>query len=185
MKPKIAGIILFLSFMAIIPISITNFDNDDKRKFTDNTNNENIKIAHIVSSFYKENYTDETIKALAIICTNNYSIKPQNAKINNDSKDKFNHILKIVESVKKYNLYYNNKTVYIPFSNTSTGTTLTDDRYNYIRPVASPWDIYSNYYNKRNNCIGVSIEGVNYLCKDGSSAEEALQWYLPDFKITE
>ena len=184
MKSKIASIIIFLLFMAIIPTTIINFNNSDRRVFKDNINNENIKIAYIVSSLYKDNYADETIKAIAIICKNNYSIKPENKKTNITSYDNFNYILKIVKSIRKYNLTYNNKTVYIPFSKSSNGTTLKDDKYSYIRAVASPWDIYNSKYNKNNNCIGVSIEGLNYLCLDGASFEEALQWYLPDFKIT-
>ena len=81
----------------------------------------------------------------------------------------------------KKRLCADGKAFYIPFCDFTNGKTSTNSEYPYLTAVASPWDSYANaddgeYY-------GVSLNGINYLCNDGYSYEEALQWYLPNFKI--
>ena len=184
MKFKITTIIIFLLFMAILPISITSFNNTDNKSLAVNKTDQNKEITYIVSSLHKEHYSKETIKAIAIICKNNYNISPKKRNTNTASYDNFDYILKIVESISEYNFTYEDNNVYIPYSNVSNGTTFTDKKYSYIKSVASPWDVYNKNYDNKAKCVGVSLEGLNYLCQKGSSAEDALQWYLPGFVIT-
>ncbi len=184
MKFKITSIAIFLLFLATIPVFIIKFDylNNDVSKSKISENKEN--IYEYVASLYKEGYTDETIKAITIICQSNYIFDSQNfiTNINSTHKNKAN-IERIANSVDGYYLAYNNKSVYIPFFESSNGTTIKDDKYSYLSSVASPWDTYNRNYDKTFKCVGVSLDGLNYLCKNGATAEEALKWYLPDFEI--
>ena len=72
-----------------------------------------------------------------------------------------------------------------PYSETSNGTTYKNENYKYIHSVASPWDCYQTDFDANAECVGVSLSGIDYLCKNGCSAEEALLWYLPDFEIAD
>ena len=60
-----------------------------------------------------------------------------------------------------------------------------NENYKYIHSVASPWDCYQTDFDANAECVGVSLSGIDYLCKNGYSAEEALLWYLPDFEIAD
>ena len=81
-------------------------------------------------------------------------------------------------------LLWQNETKYIPVSPLSNGQTQTDDNYPYLTSVASPWDCLSEEYDENLRCVGVSMNGVNYLCTKGYSAEDALLYYLPDFSVS-
>ncbi len=72
---------------------------------------------------------------------------------------------------------------YIPFSKTSCGYTIADENYPYLCPVASPWDCFYAEFDKNAACSGISMSGINYLCQNGFTAEEAIKWYLPNAKI--
>ena len=89
--------------------------------------------------------------------------------------------------------YYNsNKEVYIqkngekltiPYSEISNGATVENDAYPYIYSTASAWDCLDSGFDKNAECAGVSLKGVDYLCRHGFSAEQALLHYLPGFEI--
>ena len=61
---------------------------------------------------------------------------------------------------------------------------VVSDNYPYLTSVASPWDCLSEEYDENLRCVGVSMNGVNYLCAKGYSAEDALLYYLPDFSVS-
>ena len=147
----------------------------------------------MVAAKYNENYCEETLKALAIIHYTNYIVSPDSydlsdidiclpeSKAENSVKENYNKIKSAVSSVYKKTLCADGKAFYIPFCDFTNGKTSTNSEHPYLTAVASPWDSYANaddgeYY-------GVSLNGINYLCNDGYSYEEALQWYLPNFKI--
>ena len=98
-------------------------------------------------------------------------------------KDVYSEIRKAAESVKNKTLRKKSEVLFIPFSETSNGTTYKNVNYKYLHSVASPWDCYAENYDENAECVGVSLSGIDYLCKNGCSAEEALLWYLPDFEI--
>ncbi|RGS77172.1 hypothetical protein DWX71_07185, partial [Ruminococcus bromii] len=79
----------------------------------------------------------------------------------------------------------NSEALFVPYSETSNGTTYKNENYKYIHSVASPWDCYQTDFDANAECVGVSLSGIDYLCKNGCSAEEALLWYLPDFEIAD
>lgn len=150
-------------------------------------------LCGFVAGLYKENYCDETLKALAILVKSDYKISPDKFKIDSDAyvskerasgylKDNYQKIEKTVNSTKEL-LLHNGENKYIPYSTISNGTTADSDDYDYLCAVASTWDCFSENYDKNSVCVGVSIEGVDYLCRNGASAQEALLWYLPNFEI--
>ena len=98
-------------------------------------------------------------------------------------KDVYSEIRKAAESGKNKTLRKKSEVLFIPFSETSNGTTYKNVNYKYLHSVASPWDCYAENYDENAECVGVSLSGIDYLCKNGCSAEEALLWYLPDFEI--
>ena len=90
---------------------------------------------------------------------------------------------RIVNSTQRKSLTVHNEKFFIPYSQSSCGYTLDSTDCEYITSVASPWDSFSKSYDESSECIGVSIDGINYLCKNGANAEQALKWYLPEFQI--
>ena len=68
----------------------------------------------------------------------------------------------------------------VPFAPCSNGNTQASGT---LGSVASPWDCFSPRYDPQNQCSGVSLDGVDYLCKNGLDKEEAIRWYLPEVKI--
>lgn len=197
MKQKFIFICIFLVIMALLPFTVV------KCSFHDNAvssaiatsdsvvNNDKTKILYgLVAALYDDSYCTETVRAITIILNTNYDIStfdltdekiylPEN-KLSGSKKEFYGEIKKIVNSNMEFYLSKNGEKLYIPYCVTSNGFTVQD---NYLRPVASPWDCFSNDFDENIVCSGVSLNGIDYLCKNGMNAEEALLWYLPDFEI--
>lgn len=151
------------------------------------------ELCGIVAANYDESYCEETLKALAVILYTNYCLAPDDydlkdsricileSNAENSVKENYNTIKSAVSAVYKKALCSNGKVLYIPFTSSTNGKTSSSSEYPYLTAVASPWDSYSNA-NDDEYC-GVSLNGINYLCNDGYSYAQALQWYLPDFTI--
>lgn len=207
MKEKAIFIILMLTLMALLPFVAAKCSNTDLNmsktsatadtaKESENNSDKDALLCALVAAKYKDDYCDDTLKALAIILNTNYKVNPDSFKLddksiclyekdaNNSVKDAYPKIKECVKSVKEKTLCIESKAFFIPFSLTSNGHTYESPDYNYLFSVASPWDCYQKDYSENTECIGVSINGVNYLCKQGNSYEEALKWYLPQFEIT-
>lgn len=151
------------------------------------------ELCGMVAANYDESYCEETLKALAVILYTNYCLAPDDydlkdsricileSNAENSVKENYNTIKSAVSAVYKKALCSNGKVLYIPFTGSTNGKTSSSSEYPYLTAVASPWDSYSNA-NDDEHC-GVSLNGINYLCNDGYSYAQALQWYLPDFTI--
>lgn len=151
------------------------------------------ELCGMVAANYDESYCEETLKALAVILYTNYCLAPDDydlkdsricileSNAENSVKENYNTIKSAVSAVYKKALYSNGKVLYIPFTSSTNGKTSSSSEYPYLTAVASPWDSYSNANNDEH--CGVSLNGINYLCNDGYSYAQALQWYLPDFTI--
>ncbi|WP_370767423.1 hypothetical protein [Ruminococcus sp.] len=151
------------------------------------------ELCGMVAANYDESYCEETLKALAVILYTNYCLAPDDYNLKdsricilesnaeNSVKENYNTIKSAVSAVYKKALCSNGKVLYIPFTSSTNGKTSSSSEYPYLTAVASPWDSYSNA-NDDEHC-GVSLNGINYLCNDGYSYAQALQWYLPDFTI--
>lgn len=156
---------------------------------TEDTSADSEYIISSAISLCNENFCDEGIKAALSIAENNcYYLETQgNSKNNtatNEYSDEFYERVKNIYKGLDAVLKYKGECVYIPTSSLSDGSTDTDDKYPYMAAVASPWDCLSEefIYDKEYSC-GVSMQGINYLCSEGMSYKEALQWYLPYFDI--
>lgn len=142
-----------------------------------------------------ENFSEEAIKAIAIMVNTDYEINPEyfdlddkeiylsKEELINSDKEYYSKIESIVSSIDKKTLTVKNEKIFIPYSQTSCGYTLDSEDCEYITSVASPWDCFSQDYDENTECIGVSVNGINYLCQNGATAEQALKWYLPEFEI--
>lgn len=151
------------------------------------------ELCGMVAANYDESYCEETLKALAVILYTNYCLAPDDydlkdsricileSNAENSVKENYNTIKSAVSAVYKKALCSNGKVLYIPFTSSTNGKTSSSSEYPYLTAVASPWDSYSNA-NDDEHC-GVSLNGINFLCNDGYSYAQALQWYLPDFTI--
>lgn len=151
------------------------------------------ELCGMVAANYDESYCDETLKALAVILYTNYCLAPDDydlkdsricileSNAENSVKENYNTIKSAVSAVYKKALCSNGKVLYIPFTSSTNGKTSSSSEYPYLTAVASPWDSYSNAND--DEYYGVSLNGINYLCNDGYSYAQALQWYLPDFTI--
>jgi hypothetical protein len=210
MKAKVISIFLMLAFMAVLPFVAAKFTSGKAESptssqdtavssDTDNTSDDNLDkeeiLCGLVAAQNPESYCDEAIKAMIIILNTNYNYDSTNFDLNNSNvyiskdsldnsnKELYSKIEELVNSAKELYLYNNDKICYIPFSKCSNGSTIKSEDYDYLCAVASPWDCFSSNYTEDLQCEGVSLDGVNYLCEQGLSAQEAISWYLPDFYI--
>lgn len=208
MRQKIIFIIVLLLIMAALPLEIsknftqnshkeTNYAKTEQSQVTSNNKKDFSEetLCSLVAALYQEDFSDETLKATAIILHTNYIAKPDSFDFNdtetyipenevdNSLRENYNDIRTAVNEVYDKTLCLNGKAFYIPYSYVSDGTTETDKEFSYIRSIASPWDCYSNEYDEDNHCVGISLYGLNYLCKNGYDYSSALKWYLPDFEI--
>lgn len=207
---KLIAILMMLSLMAFLPFAATKcgrkietestISTADSAKNENETNNNTDSnkdkvLCGLVAALYKNDYSAETIKAITILLNNDYSLEPDKFDLSDSSvclyienadnsiKEIYPQIKKIVSSSKELLIYYDSKNVFVPYSEISNGNTIYNESYSYISPVASPWDCFSKEYDENSECAGVSIEGLDYLCKNGMSAEDALNWYLPKCEI--
>lgn len=209
LKERILFIGVFLVIMAMLPAvavkcssvannsdpAIATNDNANENNST-KTDDKNKILCGLVAAQYKDNYCDETLKAIAILINTDYSLNPDSFDINdkeqcifeedsnNSLRENYSKIENIVNSVSEIKININNGIKYIPYYDTSNGNTVDSEKYDYLCSVASPWDCYTESYSESTECIGVSISGVDYLCQNGADAEDALKWYLPKFKIS-
>ncbi len=208
MRQKIIFIIVLLLVMASLPLAISKnftknipketFSEKDKQTEVSSNNLEEFSkdtLSSLVAGQFREEYNEETLKAIAVIIHTNYKTKPDSFNFDdsdiyiseNDAdsslKENYHKIKTAVDEVYEKTLCLNDKAFYIPYSYLSDGTTKTDEDFPYIQSVASPWDCYSDEYDEDSDCVGISLYGLNYLCKKGYDYASALRWYLPDFEI--
>ncbi len=205
MKEKIIAAVVLLILMAMLPFTAVRCNDANTTVKTNSAtadisakpSNKNEKIlCGLVAANIKDNYCSETLRAIAIIMNTNYTINPKSFDLedvnvctyekyaNSSIKEIYPQIFQSVSSCKELYLKLNNEKQYIPFSESSSGCTVIDENYDYLTSVASTWDCFLENYDADAQCCGVSISGVDYLCKNGYSAEEALLWYLPNFEVT-
>ncbi len=211
MKIKIFFLILIFLIMGIIPVISMHNDSVkifEKEKSTENSDvnyennktqkSENSVLEGLLYARYSEDLNVEALKAFAVLFNNNlskeeksFNLKDKNIYISDlELKEKFpNNYSDIIENIKKIinetnNIYiYNdNNTAYIPYSECSSGVTYTDKKYENLISVASPWDKISEKYNNDIKCVGVSLAGIEFLCKY-YDYKTALMWYLPKYVI--
>ncbi len=146
-------------------------------------------ICCMAMEYINEDTDKQTKLAILSLCANNYlCFKKENNTLPDINISTYSdNSLKELRSILSKGLVeflYKGNMVYIPLVKISSGHTVTSDEYPYIQEVASPWDTLEDGFNidKQDQC-GISVAGIEYLCKNSSTAEEAISWYLPDFEI--
>lgn len=174
------------------PLKTEKYTTEDSTRNTHNTTESTADEDYIccVSMEYIDESTDiETKKAVLSLCSNNYYyLKSKEKEIHDPEISTYSDtLLKELKGILAQGvpeLSYNGDMVYIPIVKANNGYTATSDEYPYIKSVASPWDLLENRtVNADSGECGISISGIEYLCKNSTTAVDALKWYLPDFQI--
>lgn len=193
MRKKIVALICLLLAMAVLPAIVVGFSGhsptaNEKAETTDSAektvDNSDI-ICKNAAKICSEDFCDEALRAALILVNTNYIIDKNSVDNSNfsSSKELISKLKKVYNSVSELYLSENNEVLSIPYSEISNGKTAQSEDYPYLYSVASPWDCFDENYDEDYICVGVSMRGVNYLCENGYSAEDALLWYLPDFEV--
>lgn len=210
MKKIILWSICFLLLTALIPFcvgvtSVKNANSNPVNSYLSKSSNitsatevtKNIELSEeelnsiccMTMKYVKDDTDNQAKLAILSLCANNYlCLKRENNALPDMQistySDELLADLRNILSKGLVEFSYKGNMVYIPLVNISPGYTVTSDEYPYIQEVASPWDTLEEGYNTKNqNECGISITGIEYLCRNSSTAEEATAWYLPDFEI--
>lgn len=203
MKQRFIFIGVFLVVMAMLPFTVVKCSFSDLKtnsalasSDTVPLNDKNKIICGLVAALYDDSYCTETIRAITILLSTDYDVDSDSFDLENkevyvsenylngSEKDFYTEIEKIVNSNLEFSILKNGEKLYIPYSKTSNGLTVKGE-YEYLCSVASPWDCFEGNFDENTECAGVSLSGIDYLCKNGMNAIQALKWYLPDFEITD
>ncbi len=212
MKAKIFVVILIFLIMGTVPVvtilSDTKNNTGKVKENTTTTSTEPIKEKELteeqiikgqIFAVYDDTYNIETFKALAVLFQSNLKADENSVNFNNKdvyiSEEEFknnnnsfneinNRISSAMNEVKNIYIYINNKIAYIPYSKCSVGYTETNETFPMLIQIASPWDKLSKNFSADNECVGVSIDGINFLTENNNDYLTALKWYLPKYKIS-
>ena len=184
MKDKILMICLFFVLMAVLPLG---FITKNVRSLPENqtdTNTYNIAYISKAAEYCNKDFCDEAVKAIAIIVRTNSkaSAEQPSLKDNNSNSELYKRIEQYYKEDKSV-LRSMGQPVEIPVCRCTDGFTSSSPKYEYLTAVASPWDSFSTDRDNSGDFSGISAEGIDYLCKNGMKAEEALKWYLPKLEI--
>ena len=186
MRDKILLIILFFVLMAAIPLGfiVNNEGKDEKTAKKTEANDTFDPYIADAAGLCGEDFCEEAYKAMAIIATNNRKLGGKTKSNSNDnSNSELYKRIKTYCSAGDAVISINDKQTEIPVSKCSNGNTVAPSESSGLTAVASPWDHFSPNFDPEAECVGVSADGIDYLCKNGMSAEDALRWYLPNSKI--
>lgn len=193
LKNRFFALLLFLFVMAALPLSVVrcdrgapsaaardSADSAESPPSTEKPDDSREQAVSCAASLCREDFCAEALRAAVILANTNRDAWKD---MQFDSSEELKERVRAVYFFEK-ELLWQNETKYIPVSPLSNGQTQTDDNYPYLTSVASPWDCLSEEYDENLRCVGVSMNGVNYLCTKGYSAEDALLYYLPDFSVS-
>ena len=183
MREKILMIILFFVLMAAIPLCFIA-NNATQNGMIDQKNEKPDPYISYVTELCDEDYCDEALKAMAIIAKTNSKLNGKlRSKVNNNSEIELYNRIKSFCSKIDIIISINNKQTEVPVSKCSNGNTASSPDNKHLTAAASPWDCFSPSYSNDAKCVGVSADGIEYLCENGMSAEDALRWYIPNIEF--
>ena len=194
LKNRFFALLLFLFVMAALPLSVVrcdrgapsaaardSADSAESPPSTEKPDDSREQAVSCAASLCREDFCAEALRAAVILANTNRDAWKD---MHFDSSEELKERVRAVYFSDK-ELLWQNETKYIPVSLLSPAdkhkqtTTIA-----YLTSVASPWDCLSEEYDENLRCVGVSMNGVNYLCAKGYSAEDALLYYLPDFSVS-
>lgn len=192
MRKKVLSFLLIFSLMLVIPMLFANnkvFANLKLNQYT-----EKEIVVGMVCADYRKEYTDETLKGLTIIRYSNYKHNNgKDYKKNNGFMTEKNFIKKFgnshldrvknaVNSAYKKVITYNQKVAKIPYFYCGNGHISKSKKYPYINECACPWDRINK--KRSDKAVGISLNTVNFLTKQGSDCKAALCYFLNNVEIT-
>ena len=190
MKKKITGLLVILAIMAAIPLifSKNNIKIDTKTIFQNKASKKIELISSAAAYHFRENYTNETMKSIILILNSNYKLGKLDKKETLSKSEFFKkfkngkiYYSKIENNAKRLSdkyITYKNKAIYIPCHFLSKGYTEKSKKFPYLKSCACPWDVQEKGYNKKAESVGISLNSLNALCKNGESCEKALEHFL-------
>lgn len=175
MRDKFLLIFLFFLLMAAIPLGFLVRQNRTSPPAATPDEAVENPVAQ-AAALCKSTFCDEAIKAVAILQRTNAAAGTAADVQLDDISDKelYNRVKEIFNSSTEI-LTYQGKAVGIPVTLATDGSFRPSGSEAYLCAAASPWDCFSG----ETAGDGVSTAGLDYLCKKGLSAGEALRWYLP------
>ena len=183
MKSKIVGFLFILLILVMIPMININGRSVKSavEVFSDTQSPEVSPIARKTAQTIDSGFTDEAVKAVIIILQTNYKCDKSMFADTKAVKKGYDYskIEKYVKELKGACILYKGKAAPVPYFMYSKGSTSAGKKYPYLRNAASPWDTLRGGSGSQ----GVSLNGINELCKLGLSCKEALSHYLRDVTI--
>ena len=173
---------MIFAAMAAIPVICINYNGSvsaksDKEK---SVNADKNNVCNAAYAFCDNKYSDETIGLIIKIVYTNITGGYTYSKTEISDKELYKRIETLFNSNLELLHTKNSSQIFIPISKGSGGMTVKSKEKRYLSPVASPWDCFKANYKSNINCEGVSADGIDYLCSNGFTANEALKWYLPE-----
>lgn len=180
MRDKFLPILLFFLLMAAIPLGFLIQQNRTSPQPAASPDEAGDAPAAQAAGLCKNSFCDEAIRAVAILQRTNGAAGETAAQETNDISDKelYIRVKRIFDSTKEI-LTYEGKAVRIPVTMATDGSFRPAGGEAYLCAVASPWDCFSG----ETSGDGVSTTGLDHLCRQGLTAEEALRWYLPKLTV--
>lgn len=192
MKKKITGLLLILAIMAAIPLVFSkNKIKIDTKSIFQSKYSEKIELISSAAAYYfRESYSDETLKALVLILNSNYKTGKlsKNERLSKrdflrkykKGRDYYSKIENTAKNLSDRYITYKNKAVYIPCFNLSKGYTEKSKNYPYLKSRACPWDVIEKGYNKKAVSVGISLNSLDRLCENGMNYNTALEYFLSE-----
>lgn len=190
MKKKIIGLLVILAIMAAVPLIFNNYKCADSAKPAKNNtlSKEESVITNAAAYIFRKHYSGETMKAAIIILNTNYKVnrikkdecisRADFIKKYKDGEKYYSNLEKYTNELKDDYITYKNKPVYIPCFKVSKGYTEKDKKYPYLIAAACPWDRLKKESKNSENAVGISINTVDKLCKNGFNYKQAIEYFL-------
>ncbi len=178
MKKRITAVLLCAALMIMIPmISVKNNAAKDIEKVFNSKKENTFVLAEALAYEYKKEYSDETLKALALILNSNYKAgvklktMPKNDFIKKHGEKNYSKLENTAKEFEDKCLVYKGKAAPVPYAFVTSGKTEGNKKYPYIKNTACPWDALSK---RSDESAAVSLNSINKLCGLGLSYTEAL-----------
>lgn len=189
MRDKIWMIGLFFLLMATLPLTILYKNSGTSGEEISNYDKAGNSAALDVeirqaASLCRDDFCDEALRAVVILQKTNAAVSFDQKQAGADADAALTARVKFIYYSEEEILTLGGKPAAVPCCPSTNGCTEASQTYPYLRAVASPWDAFCAYRDSGQACVGVSLNGLDWLCRHGLSAEEALLWYLPGMEIS-
>ena len=184
MKKMFAAFFALLLAMAALPAAVVSGLKGYGSPLAGASPDSAQEVIDSAAALCPEDACDEMLRAALIIAQTNLRASYAQKGVFSSNKELYKQLKGKYHSTEELYLQRDGKNCSIPCAEISDGITEDSRDFPQLSPVASPWDRLNSHADDRAACAGVSLRGVNYLCEQGYSAEQALCYYLPDFTLS-